>query len=135
MSTFVLDTSAIITILNQEEGWDTVLKLLEKAREDRDIVYLPFIALMELEYLMLRKFSPEETMAVLGLVSAWPVLIVESMEEWRHQAAKVKSEVPVSLADAWIASLAMLKGAELVHKDPEYDKVLNLLTMKLPYKV
>lgn len=134
MAAFVLDTSAVLTILNREDGLDTVLSLLDKARDGQCIIFIPFLALMELEYLLLRRISPEETMAVLSLVNAWPVQILESTEEWRHQAAKLKSRTPLSVADAWIASLALLQQAELVHKDPEYDQVPGLPILKLPYK-
>ena len=134
MAAFVLDTSAVLTILNREDGLDQVLTLLNEAKDQQVVVYIPFIALMELEYLLLRSISPEETMAVLTLVSAWPVEVPESREAWRHQAARLKSQTPLSVADAWIASLALLHRAELVHKDPEYVQVPNLRVVKLPYK-
>jgi predicted nucleic acid-binding protein len=134
MAAFVLDTSAVLTILNREDGLDTVLNLLDKAKGQQDVLYLPFMALMELEYLLLRRVSPEETLAILTLVSAWPVQVLESTEEWRHQAATIKSQAPLSVANAWIASLAPLQHAELVHKDPEYEQVPNLPVVKLPYE-
>jgi len=135
MPAFVLDTSAVLTILNREEGLDAVLTLLDRAKDDQDVLYLPYMALMELEYLLLRRVSPEETLAILALVRAWPVHVQESTEEWRHQAAMIKSQTPLSVADAWIASLALLHHAELVHKDPEYEHVPDLPMAKLPYKV
>jgi PIN domain nuclease of toxin-antitoxin system len=61
MTIFVLDTSAILTILNQEEGVETVLSLLAQTKEGQATIHLPFMALMELEYLLLRRLNPEET--------------------------------------------------------------------------
>ena len=58
------------------------------------------MALMELEYLLLGRVSLKETMAILTLVRAWPVHAQESTEVWRHQAARIKSRTPHSLADA-----------------------------------
>lgn len=92
------------------------------------------MALMELEYLLLRRVSHAETLAILTLVRAWPVQVPESTEEWCHQAAIIKSQSSLSVADAWIASLALLQNTELVHKDPEYEQVPNLPVVKLPYK-
>ncbi len=134
MAAFVLDTSALLTILNREDGLDTVLTLLDNAKDHQDVIYIPFMALMELEYLLLRRVSPEETMAILTLVGAWPVRVQESTQEWRHHAAMIKSQTPLSLADAWIAALALFHDAELVHKDPEYEQIPNLPMVKLPYK-
>jgi predicted nucleic acid-binding protein len=135
MATFVLDTSAILTVLNREDGLDTVIALLDMAKDQQHDLYLPFMALMELEYLLMRRLSPEETMLILTMVAAWPVEIPRSTEEWRHHAAVVKSQTPLSVADAWIAALAILQHGELVHKDPEFERVPGLEMLKLPYKV
>lgn len=134
MTAFVLDTSAILTVLNQEDGLETVIALLDQARAGQATIYLPFIALMELEYLLLRKISVEETEYLLTVVQAWPVQVVESSEEWRRQAAVMKAQSSLSVADAWNASLALWRNAQLVHKDPEYEQVLHLQMLALPYK-
>jgi predicted nucleic acid-binding protein len=134
MPSYVLDTSAILTILHEEPGTQTVLNLLEDARSKSVIIYLPFMTLMELEYQSLRRFGPGETQRVLNLVGAWPVEIEHSTEGWCHEAAAIKATAPVSVADAWICGLARWLDAELVHKDPEYDAVPDLQALRLPYK-
>jgi predicted nucleic acid-binding protein len=47
-------------------------------------------------------------------------------------AAEVKSRDGLSVADAWIASSALLHDAELVHKDSEFDAVQGLRSYHLP---
>lgn len=54
--------------------------------------------------------------------------------EWRKAAARLKARAGLSLGDAWNASLALLLDAELVHKDPEFDDVKGLKSLRLPYK-
>ncbi len=139
MPVYVLDTSALLTVLNDEEGADAVLGILANARREggsseATTVYLPFMALMELEYLTLRKLSREETQKVITTVKAWPVKLRESTEAWRSEAAMIKATTSLSVADAWICGLARLLGAELVHKDPEYEAVGGLRSLGLPYK-
>jgi len=134
MPSYVLDTSAVLTLLNNESGTETVLDLLESARSGHAIVYLPFMTLMELEYQGLRRLGRGETHQVLSLVSAWPVEIENSTEVWRHEAATIKATTPLSVADVWICGLARLRDAELVHKDPEYDAVPDMKALQLPYK-
>ncbi len=134
MSRYVLDTSAVLTILNDEKGAKTVLDILEDARSEKALVYLPFMALMELEYLGLRKRGREKTQQILNLVEAWPVQLTHSTDEWRHEAAHVKAITSLSVADAWICSLARMVDAELVHKDPAYDAVTGLKTLRLLHK-
>ena len=50
---------------------------------------------------------------------------------WGSQAAEIKARGGLALGDAWIASLALIHGAELVHKDPEFDRVEGLRSIRL----
>ncbi|HEY76675.1 MAG TPA: type II toxin-antitoxin system VapC family toxin [Thermoflexia bacterium] len=135
MNRYVLDTSAVLALLNNEPGTEQVLEILDAATQGLASVHIPFMTLMELEYILLRRSSPAKTDQILSLVQAWPVIIEHSTEEWSHTAAKIKASTPLSVADAWICSLAQLLDAELVHKDPEYDAVSNLKSLQLPYKI
>ncbi len=137
MSSYVLDTSAIMCVLFQEDGAETVMEILRKSTgrpEQEDVVLVPFIALLETEYWLLRRLSTREAEEALFLVENWPVEVQESSPDWRHVAAKVKAKGSLSVADAWIASLAILHQCELVHKDPEFDQVDELTVVRLPYK-
>ncbi len=61
-------------------------------------------------------------------------MVRESTPEWRHEAARVKATSRLSLADAWVSSLAILYRGQLIHKDPEFDQVDGLEMLRLPYK-
>lgn len=128
-----------MTVLNDEEGADVVLGILAAAGREEEsseatTVHLPFMALMEPEPLTLRTLSQEETQKVLTTVKAWPVELGESTEGWRSAAAMVKATTSLSVADAWICGSARLLGADLVHKDPEYEAVGGLRSLRLPDK-
>ncbi|MEX1252887.1 MAG: PIN domain-containing protein [Dehalococcoidia bacterium] len=125
---YVLDTSAVLAVFFQEPGYETVTGLL---LDDSNEVFLAFITLMEFHYRVLRDAPAEEALAAIRLVEAWPVTIVESAPAWRRRAAEVKAGGGLSLADAWIAALALMHDAELVHKDPEFDRVAGLRAVKL----
>jgi len=132
---YVLDTSAVFCVLYNEEGTQQVVELLEgtgKTGETR--VLLPFMALMELEYGLLRRVPRREAERIMSQVESWPVELRESSREWRHAAAHLKAKAGLSAADAWNASLALLEDAELVHKDPEFEQVAGLKMVSLPYK-
>lgn len=136
MAFFVLDTSAIMCLLFQEEGADQVVEILETAGnggvQDEPQVLVPFIALMETEYWLRRRLLAREVETTLLLIESWPIQVMESTPEWRHEAARVKAAVSLSVADAWIASLATLRQGELVHKDPEFEQVAGLKMLRLP---
>lgn len=130
MSGYVLDTSALLTLFGGEEGATQVVQVLESGEP----LYLPFMALMEFEYMTERERGLEELYQALRLIQAWPASLVESHPDWRHAAARLKARAGLSLGDAWNASLALLLDAELVHKDPEFDDVRGLKSLRLPYK-
>jgi predicted nucleic acid-binding protein len=126
---FVLDTSAILAVLLAEPGYEPALDVIEDAeRRGVNDVLLAFISLMEIEYRLLRDRTPEDVNTAIGLVEAWPATIIESDPAWRRRAAAVKARGGLSLADAWIAALAIERDATLVHKDPEFERVPDLRT-------
>lgn len=134
MQTYILDSSAILCFLLGEDGAGDVSELLHEAGSDNTKILLPFIVLMELEYWLLRRLIPEEVAGIMLRLETWPVEIEESYPEWRHQAARIKADATLSVADAWIAALAIIHNALLVHKDPEFNKVSRLRVLQLPYK-
>lgn len=145
MAGYVLDTSALLAFVQQEPGGEKVLEILGKGVEgevheptsdssddDRAAVYLPFMTLMECDYRLRRRFGFYEAERTLRMIRAWPVELVESSERWRREAARLKASYRLSLADAWIAGLALLRSARLVHRDPEYDAIEELESVRLP---
>ncbi|MDE3075467.1 MAG: PIN domain-containing protein [Chloroflexota bacterium] len=138
MAGYVLDTSAILTVLREEDGAQQVVALLESSAEPRNAashrILIPFLVLMEVEHTLLRHGPAARVDMALLLVEQWPATFVESDVAWRHEAARIKAANGLSVADAWIAALAKLREAILVHKDPEFDGVQGLDVLRLPYK-
>jgi len=134
MADYVLDTSALLTLFKDEDGADEVEAILEACEAGPSKAYLPFMSVMELEYLVLRSSGRATVEQVLRILQAWPVERVESNPEWGRKAAVVKAQGGLSMADAWISSLALMLDAELVHKDPELDALQELKHRRLPYK-
>ena len=134
MANYVLDTSAILALFKSEPGHEAVTDILRRAEDEpTDHVYVPFLALMEVEYQFIRDMTEDRVQYWLNVALNWPIEVVESTPEWRHRAAAVKAPGHVSLADSWVAALALIHDADLVHKDPEFENVPNLKHLKLPY--
>jgi predicted nucleic acid-binding protein len=142
---YVLDTSALLAFVQQEPGAEQVLEILGSGiggevhepaagavASEAVPVYLPFMTLMECDYQLRRRLGFYESDRLLRMIRAWPVELVESTERWRREAARIKAEYSLSLADAWIAALALLRSARLVHRDPDYDAIRDLDSLRLP---
>ncbi len=134
-ATYVLDTSALLTLIEDEAGADVVQTLLEQARTGDIAILLSFMSFMEVSYITLQERGLEEALARIDLMTALPVLRVESTESLSILAAEIKAAHRLSLADAWVAALAKERGAILVHKDPEFEQIETLIeVLRLPYK-
>ena len=136
ISSYVFDTSAWLTLIEDEAGSDIVQDLLEKARAGKVIAFVSFMSFMEMYYITLQERDLKEAQERVRLMAALPILRVESTKALGILAAELKAAYRLSVADAWIAALAQERGATLVHKDPEFEQVEAVLeVLKLPYKV
>lgn len=125
---FVLDTSAVISFVSDEAGADEVQQILE----GDEPVALPFIVLMEVRYILLRRLLASDIDQLFILLTSGSADVPESDPLWGRRAAEIKAGGGLSMADSWIAALALHRGAELVHKDKEFDRVAGLRSRRLP---
>jgi len=128
---WLLDTSALLTLIEDEPGADRVAQAL---RQPTTIV--PWPVLLETHYATLREEGQAEADRRIALIKQLKVEILWGMDEATLlTASKLKAERRVSLADALVAAFAIRRGAVLLHKDPEFDALTGLLPMEaLPYK-
>ncbi len=132
---FVLDTSAIISFLENEEGADIVEALLEKAESGEVDIYLSFVKFVEIYYITIQKKGKKFALERIDSLKMLPVKLIESNSKIGKIAGEFKAAYRLSFADTWIAALAKNKNATLVHKDPEFEYLENQIkVIKLPYK-
>ena len=133
---YVLDTSAWLTLIEDEAGADRIEALLAMAKAGEIVVLVSFMSFMEVYYITLQERDRNEAQARVDLMAALPGLRVDSTEALGLLAGVLKATYRMSVADAWIAALAQERNATLVHKDPEFEQVEAILkVLKLPYKV
>ncbi|MBM3131784.1 MAG: type II toxin-antitoxin system VapC family toxin [Chloroflexi bacterium] len=129
---YVLDTSAILTLLEDEEGAGRIEELLRSSR-----VYLPFPVLLETYYVTLRQRNEKIADERYALLKQLPAEIIwDTDEPVVLTAATLKGRYSLSLADAIIAAFALRRNAILVHKDPEFEIIASQVRQEaLPYKI
>jgi uncharacterized protein len=132
---FLLDTSAILALTDREDGAQTVEALLERAAAAECAVEICAASLMELYYISLQETNEDEAVQLVGMVKSWPVTWIYPNEKALMLAGRIKAFHRLSFADALIAAVAKLRGATLVHKDPELEALApELALLSLPYK-
>ena len=126
----VLDTSALFCLKQNEEGAGEVERVLRKLP-----VYLSFVSLTEYFYIVYQKQGRAEAYRAYLELKMMPIEVVESSERLRLLAGEIKALFPLSFADVWVAATAESLGAELLHKDPEFEALSGRLVLNpLPYK-
>ncbi len=128
---YLLDTSALLTFIEDEPGSDRVEEVLKDAA-----ILLPWPVLMEIYYVTLQEKGRAEADRRYALIRQLRAEILWAMDEpVLLTAARLKAEHQVSLADAVVAAFAIRNNAVLIHKDPEFDALAGLLPMEaLSYK-
>ena len=128
---YLLDTSALITLIEKEPGMEQVRALLGKRT-----ILLPFVTLMETYYITLQEQGQAIADKRYYLIKKLPVTILWQVNEnTLRLAARFKAAYWISFADALIAGFTAAQNAILVHKDPEYEVLKDEIQLEpLPYK-
>ena len=133
MKRYLLDTSALLTLRDNEAGADQVADLLYQAQNGQADCLGCFMTLMELLYRVWKDEGETAGRLAYEQAQALPITWVHEDRLLLEKAAELKASYAISLADAWIAATAILNSAELVHKDPEFVG-LPYQQAVLPYK-
>lgn len=128
---YLLDTSALLSFIDDEAGADRVEQALKQPT-----TLVPWPVLLEAHYITLREKGEAEAYRRTALVKQLEVKILWDMDESTLlTAARLKAAHRLSLADAIIAAFALRGDAVLMHKNPEFDALAGLVPMEaLPYK-
>ena len=133
MQRYLLDTSALLALRDDEPGADRVAEILQLATTDAVRCYGCFVSLMEVLYRVWRDESESAARLAYQQCLSLPIEWVHESEPLLIRAAEFKAQQQMSLADAWIAACAVEMGAILLHKDPEFIP-LRLAQEVLPLK-
>jgi ribonuclease VapC len=133
VSRYLLDTSALLTLRDDEAGADRVADLLALAQRGEASCLGCFITLMEVLYRVWKDEGEHAGRLAYEQCLSLPIEWMHETAELLQRAAAMKAGNRLSLAEAWIAASAQMSGGILVHKDPEFES-LGLVQEPLPYK-
>lgn len=127
----VLDTSAILTLVEDEPGAARVQEIMEQGT-----AVIPWIVLLEAYYISLQERGQDEADLRYALMKRLPVTFDDVLDEPRLlTAGRLKASHRLSLADAIIAAITLANAGTLVHKDPEYAAIKDQVRQEaLPFK-
>jgi len=141
MKRYLLDTSAFLTLRDDENGADQVAELMYQAQNGKTQCFACFLSLMEIFYRVWKDENEQVARLAYEECQSLPVKWVHETKSLLEKSVEIKSKNSLSLADAnslsladaWIAASAIQEGAILVHKDPEFI-LLDCPQLALSYK-
>ena len=119
-ATQVLDSYALLALLRDEPGAETVADLLERAGQQNRSVHMTEVNYAEVQYTIRRKDGETVWASIAGELQAVPIEVHPADRRLADVAAGFKARFRISLADAFAAALAKERKAELVTGDPEF---------------
>ena len=124
LNSFVLDSFALIGFLENEKFASRIERLLKQARKGDALVYLHALHLGEVYYITLREQSQNIADLAFARIKAFPVKYIDIIDdELLRKAAWLKANYPISYADAFAASMAIIHKSTLLTGDPEFKKL------------
>ena len=117
---YVLDACAIIALLNDETGAETVAGLLVEAGEGSIRVFMSSIQALEVYYDRIYIMNRDYADAFLGNLYVSPVVVINDVSQSIiREAGRFKTSYSMSLADSIACATAKSLSATLVTKDEE----------------
>lgn len=126
---YVLDSFAILAYFQAEPGGTKVKELLKQARAGDTMTYLSLINLGEVIYTTGRKLGNDRAREILDDIMLLPIQLAEVTMARVLAAAQIKTQYPISYADAFAVALAQELKAAIVTGDPEFKQVESIVTL------
>jgi len=125
-SRWLLDTSALLALRDDETGADQVAGLLQAAQTGESHCFVCFMSRMEVLYRVWKDEGERRARLADAQLQALPIQWVPVSDGLLEQAAAFKAGHSLSVADAWIAAAARQEGAVLVHQEPEFRTLAQI---------
>ena len=135
MSIYVLDTSALLTYIENENGVAEIEQIVMETIDKLHILYISVISSIEVFYITQQEQGATIAHKRLRLLRDLPIIQELVRPDDVICIGELKAKYSMSFADSCIAGLAKKKSAILIHKDPEFEQLKSdVEQIILPYK-
>ena len=129
MNGYVLDTSALLAYIENEDGVADIERVLIEALDDQHTLYVSVVSCIEVFYVSLQEQGPAVASERLQLLQDLPLVREPLHDDVVALIGEIKASHAMSFADCCIAGLARQKQAILMHKDPEFEQLEHSATL------
>jgi len=127
---WVLDSLALLAVLQGEVGGSRVKELIDAADSRAPDLNLTVINLGEVIYNVERRRSRVDAVEAQGLILSWPINILDVDSRLALEAARLKVVRRMGYLDCFVLALALQLDATVVTGDPDFHRVEDLLQVE-----
>lgn len=126
---YVLDTYAILTVIEDEPGAQTVAEIITTQGA---MLYLSIISLGEIYYILLRRRGEQAAEEVVqNTLAEQSLVLVEVTWPKVKDAARIKAIGGLSYADSFVLALGKELNAPVVTGDPEIKAIAREIGVEI----
>lgn len=127
-SGYVLDSYALLALLEGESGADRVAEIISDSTSRK---YMSVVNVGEILYIVARRRSSSEAEQIMYALQTTDDIVLEEVSLDRAAAAaRLKVAGGLSYADCFAAALAQEKNCVLVTGDPEFSVLQNVIAIE-----
>lgn len=123
MRTYVLDTNALLTLIESKPSTPQVNALIKDALRGHCRVLMSSVNYGEVYGLLLRRKGMGHAMHTMTAIGPLPIQLQEANTQRCFRAAEIKTTYKLYYADAFAAALALEHEATLVTGDADFRKL------------
>ena len=125
MSKYILDACALLALLRNEPGADSVAAALNAANTGDDEIIMNKINLLEVFYDLYRTLGEDKANEILLEIKKRPIIINSLVsDEIFNEAGRLKATYKISLADSFALAQVLVSKGELMTSDHhEFDSI------------
>ena len=125
----VLDSFALVCFFHKEPGWEKVKEVFYGLSSSDQTALLSAINWGEFYYIVKRRVGRNKAEEALALLEQLPITVFPVDNDLVKEAAEIKSDYPISYADAFCIALAQRSECQILTNDPEFEVVRHLVTV------
>jgi PIN domain nuclease of toxin-antitoxin system len=119
----VVDASALLALVLDEQGADRVQALVDRAERDATLCSMTAVNWAEVLYRIEQLAGSAAVPAFIEKFDGMPILLVDIDRDLTVRAARLKAARGMGLADAYCAALALTLDAPVLTCDSDFDEL------------
>jgi len=129
-ASFVLDTFAVIALVQDEPGAEQVERLLADAEAGAASLHMCSVNVAEVLYALWRRGNELAARVKVADLQLVGVQFHDATTQLSLRAGALKAQYPITLGDCFAAALAQHLGATLVTGDPEFRPLEDVVKIE-----